>query len=85
MNYKIIASDLDGTLLNEKVTVSEENVKAIIKTINFIIKKNICFNPGKIKINNSNVIKQIEYIIIEEICKRQGIGTKLLKELEKNM
>lgn len=27
---------------------------------------------------------EIEYIIIEEICKRQGIGTKLLKELEKN-
>ncbi len=31
MDYKIIASDLDGTLLNNKVTVSDENVKAIAK------------------------------------------------------
>lgn len=31
MNYKIIASDLDGTLLNEAVTVSQENVEAIVK------------------------------------------------------
>ena len=29
MNYKIIASDLDGTLLYDVVSVSEENYKAI--------------------------------------------------------
>ena len=27
--YKIVASDLDGTLLNEEQTVSEENFRAI--------------------------------------------------------
>ena len=28
-NYKIVASDLDGTLLNKEQTVSEENLCAI--------------------------------------------------------
>ena len=33
MNYKIIASDLDGTLLYDVAAVSEENYRAMTKGI----------------------------------------------------
>lgn len=39
--YKIVASDLDGTLLNSSSEISEENIKAI----NTLIDNGVCFVP----------------------------------------
>lgn len=40
-NYKIVASDLDGTLLNDKAEISRENLNAIDE----LIKKGVYFVP----------------------------------------
>ena len=60
MKYKLIASDIDGTLLNSKLQVSPENIIAI-KTM---IEKGIFFVPssGRTYREMPDVIKEIAEI-----------------------